>query len=169
MKFNLSKIMAFTAALMLLAAPAANAIDYNDWIPLLPENIGGLDKQGETDGMNMEQSGQNWSALEQKYSDNGDNQVQLRIVSGSDAPGIREFEAMQKFSMENEKKEVKTLDVSGRKAVLELNKKGGKSNLMVSAGQQTIVILSTSSFDSEKDITSLADDVPFDKIADTTR
>ena len=169
MKLKFSKIIAFTAAFMLLAAPVVNALDYKDWLPLVPEKIGGLERQGDADGMNMEQSGQSWSAFEQNYSNGGENQVQLKIVSGSDAPGIRKFEALQKFNMETAEKKVKTLDVSGHKAVLELNKKGGKSNLIVSAGEQTIVIFSTSSFDHEEDIISLADEVPLDKIADAAK
>ena len=32
----------------ILASSAANAFDYKEWLPLLPESIGGLDKKGET-------------------------------------------------------------------------------------------------------------------------
>ncbi len=31
----------------ILASSSANAFDYKNWIPLLPENIGGMEKQGD--------------------------------------------------------------------------------------------------------------------------
>lgn len=38
------------ALVLFLGAATANALDYKDWVPLLPESIGGLDKSGEPDG-----------------------------------------------------------------------------------------------------------------------
>lgn len=152
-----------------LATAAANAFDYKNWIPLLPEGIGGMVKQGDPEGMNMEKGGESWSLLRQQYSDTDGNDIRLSVVTGPDAPGIREFKTMQKFDMETEKKKVKTLEVSGYKAVLDLSKKGGKSNLLIAAQDKTLVIIDTTSFDSEKDLLSLADDVPLAKIADSIK
>ncbi|MBS3809383.1 MAG: hypothetical protein KGY38_04430 [Desulfobacterales bacterium] len=66
-----------------LASSAANAFDYKEWIPLLPESIGGLDKQGEPEGMNMEKSWQSWSILKQQYSDGSGNDVLLSGIADS--------------------------------------------------------------------------------------
>ncbi|MCF8094481.1 MAG: hypothetical protein K9J79_03880 [Desulfobacteraceae bacterium] len=150
-----------------LASSSANAFDYKNWIPLLPENISGMEKQGDPSGMNMEKSGQSWSALRQEYSDADGNDIRFSIVTGSNGPGIKEFETMQQFNMETPEKNVKTLDIAGHKAVLELNKKGGKSNLLISAQEETLVVIDTTSFDNEDDIISLADDVPLSEIADS--
>jgi len=53
---------------LIIVSTAANAFDYKNWIPLLPESIGGIEKHGDPSGMNMEKSGQSWSLLRQKYS-----------------------------------------------------------------------------------------------------
>ncbi len=151
----------------ILASSSANAFHYKNWIPLLPESIGGMEKQGDPSGMNMEKSGQSWSALRQEYSDADGNDLRLSIFTGSDSPGIRKFETMQKFNMETGEKEVKTLEVSGYKAVLEFNKKGGKSNLLIAAQDQTLVIIDSASFDNKNDLISLADDIPLSKISDS--
>jgi len=152
---------------LIIVSTAANAFDYKNWIPLLPESIGGIEKHGDPSGMNMEKSGQSWSLLRQKYSDAEGNNIRLSIVTGSNAPGIRKFETMQQFNMETPEKNIKTLDIAGHKAVLELNKKGGKSNLLILAQEKTLVVIDTASFDNEADIISLAEDVPLSKIADS--
>ena len=151
----------------ILVSSSANAFDYKDWVPLLPESINGMEQKGEPEGMNMEKSGQSWSVLRQEYYDANGNNFRLSIVTGSNSPGIRKFEAMQKFNMETGEKEVKTLEVSGYKAVLEFNKKGGKSNLLIAAQDQTLVIIDSACFDNKNDLISLAKDLPLSEIADS--
>ncbi|MFP3980415.1 MAG: hypothetical protein ACLFUY_03395 [Desulfobacterales bacterium] len=163
-------ITVFMIALgFILASSAANAFDYEDWIPLLPDSIGELDKQGEPEGMNMEESGQSGSTVEQEYSDGSGKDARLTILTGSGAPVIKEFKTLQKFNMETDERKVKTLEISGHKAVLDLDKKGGKSNLMISVQDKTLVVIGTKSFDSEKDLTSLGNDVPLSEIADSVK
>ncbi len=151
----------------ILASSAANAFDYKNWVPLLPENIGKMIKQGDPEGMNIEKGGQAWSSLRQKYSDTNGNNIRLSIVSGTNAPGIREFKTMQQFNMETQERKVKTQDVEGYKAVLDFNKMGGKSHLLIAVQDETLVIIETTSFDSENDLVSLADDIPLSEIADS--
>lgn len=152
---------------LFLGSSAANAFDYKDWIPLLPESIDGMEKQGNPEGMNMEKGGQSWSSLAQNYSDAQGKDLRLVIVTGSDAPGLRQFETMQKFNMETEEKKVKTVQVSDYKGVLKFNKKGGNSSLLVAVQDESLVIIETSSSESEDELVSLADDVPLSEIADS--
>lgn len=151
----------------ILTSSAANAFDYKEWIPLLPESIGGLDKQGEPEGMNMEQSGQSMSTLKQEYSDGNGNDARLTIVTGTNAPGVREFKTLQKFNMETGERKVKTLEISGHKAVLDFNKKGGRSSLMIAARDKTLVVIETRSFNTEDALISMGNDVPLSEIADS--
>lgn len=151
----------------IIASSAASAFDYRDWVPLLPESINGMDKQGTPEGINMEKSGETWSTLRQKYADAEGKNLRLSIVTGSDAPGIKRFKTMEKLNMETPKRKVKTLEIAGHRAVLDLNKKGGKSNLLIAPQDKILVIIATASFDSEKDLVSLADDVPLSEIADS--
>lgn len=154
---------------LVLTASAANAFDYNNWVPMLPESISGMEKQDDPDGMNMEKGGKSWSTIKQEYADGNGKDIQLSIITGSDAPGIREFEQMQQFEMESGEQIVKTLEVSGYKAVLDLNKKGGTSNLLISVQNETLVIIETRSFDNEKALVSLAKEVPLDDMADSVK
>ncbi|MDY6825143.1 MAG: hypothetical protein SWH68_15320 [Thermodesulfobacteriota bacterium] len=159
----------FITFCLIFVSSAASAFDYHNWIPLLSESIGGMDKQGEPEGLNMEKGGQSWSSIRQQYADAAGKNISLSIITGSDAPGIREFKTMQKFNMENEKKKIKALEVSGHKAVLAFNKKGGRSNLLIAAQDETLVVIETSSFDSEADLVALADDIPLAEIADSVK
>lgn len=143
-----------------------HASDYNNWVALLPDTISGLTKQGDPDGMNMERSGESWSALKQQYADAAGNDIKLSIVTGSNAPGIKQFESMQQFSMETAERKVDTLEISGYKSVLNLDKTGGKSSLLIAVQDQTLVIFETASFDSENSLVSLADDVALSEIGD---
>lgn len=147
--------------------PSVQAADYKDWVPILPEHIGGQQKAGEPNGANMESSGKSWSTLEQKYSDGSGESVTLTIVSGVMAPQVQEFQTMQQFSMETEKKFVETLQVSGNDAVLELYKDGGKGTLLVAPRQTTVLIIKVSSAESKEELISLADDVPFSDFSAT--
>ncbi|MFW6011338.1 MAG: hypothetical protein ACOC8Q_02400 [Desulfosalsimonas sp.] len=166
MKFNWLKIIVISIALIITSS-AANAFDYQDWIPLLPENIGEMEKTDEPSGMNREESGQSWSVLEQKYSDKQGNSLSLTILTGSDAPGIKEFKMMQQFNKDTEEETIKPVDVQGLESVLAIDKKGGENSLLIPAADKTLVIISTSAFDSEDEMISLADDVPVEDIADS--
>ncbi|MFP4531945.1 MAG: DUF4367 domain-containing protein [Desulfobacterales bacterium] len=151
----------------IFASSATNALDYRDWVPLLPESIRGLDKHGEPEGMNMEKGSQSWATLKQQYADEEGKALRVSIVTGTDAPIMKKFETLQRFNMETAEKNVKTTEISGHKAVLSLHKKGGKSNLMIAAQKNTLVIIETASFDSEKALVSLAEQVPLADIADS--
>ena len=157
------QIKAILTGLLCLAfmISSVQAADYKDWIPMLPESIGGQQKVGEPSGANMESNGKSWSTIEQKYSDGSGESVTLTIVSGIVAPQVQQFQSMQQFSMETENKLVETLQVSGNDAVLELYKDGGKGTLLVAPRQTTLVIIETSSAESKEELISLADDVPF--------
>lgn len=161
-KYITASMLAFG---LIIFSTAANAFDYKDWVPLLPQSISGMEQQGEAEGMNMAQGEQSWSTLRQEYADEDGKHIRLSIVAGSNSPGIKQFQTMQKFNMETEEKEVKTLEVSGYKAVLEFNKKGGQSNLLIAPQEQTLVIIDSTSFDNKKDFISLAENIPFSKIA----
>ncbi|MCF8111415.1 MAG: hypothetical protein K9J85_07985 [Desulfobacteraceae bacterium] len=166
MRFNRMKIIAICLSL-LLASAAANAFNYMDWVPLLPENIGGLEKTGETEGMDKNEGDRSWSVIKQKYSDAEGNTINFSILTGSNAPGIKEFKMMQQINMETDKKAVKTVDVSGRKSVLTMDKTGDENTLLIPAADNTLVIISTDAFNSEKEMISLADDVSVEDIADS--
>ncbi|MFP4040456.1 MAG: hypothetical protein ACLFS7_07930 [Desulfosudaceae bacterium] len=164
MKFNWLKIMVISIA-FIMTSSAAMAFDYQDWVPLVPENISEFEKKGEPNGMNMEKRGQAWSALEQKYSNKDGDALKLSIVTGKNAPGMQEFKAMKQFKVENDKEKTKTLDVKGRNSVLNIKKKAGENSLLIPASDETLVVIATEAVDSEDEMTSLAADVPIDDIA----
>ena len=153
------------ATCLLLISVNINAADYKNWLSLLPETLGGLDRAGKPDGINMEMSGQSWSSLQQNYSDKAKKRGSLTIVSGVIAPQAQAFQAMSHMQMETEDQIVKTLNIAGYKAVYQLQKEDKNGSLMISINQQTFVVIEAEPITSEKELVTLAKDVPLAKIA----
>ncbi len=148
-----------------LMAAVAGAADYKNWLPLMPETVGGLEKSGQHEGFNMNSGGKAWSFLKQKYA--GDRgRARLMIISGAGAPQVQSFENMPEFNMESEKKIAKSLEVSGHKAFLEIDKNDSNGRLVVSVGSSALVVLHVTPVSGEKKMLSLADAVPLEKIAE---
>ena len=153
------------ATCLLLVSVWVDATDYKGWLPLIPETLGNLVKSGDPDGINMEMSGQSWSSLQQNYTDNSEKRASLTIVSGVIAPQAQAFQAMSQMHMETPDQIVKTINVSGYKAVFQLNKANGNGGLMISLGEQTLVVIEAKPITNEAELTALAKDVPLKEIA----
>ena len=107
----------------LMTAVMANAADYKVWMPLMPEELGGLKRSGDPEGMNMEMNGKMWSSLHQEYSaDNAERAASVTILGGKDAPGMGGFQAMSSMKMETEDQIIKTIKVSGYNGVFNLER-----------------------------------------------
>ncbi|MEF8823109.1 MAG: hypothetical protein V5B78_02070 [Desulfohalobiaceae bacterium] len=152
------------ALVFFLAASTANALDYTNWVPLLPESIGGLDKAGEPNGANVEKSGESWATVQQDYSDGSGEEVTLTIVAGGMSPQLQQFRAMKQFTMETGEKLVKTLKVSGYESIFELKKQKNSGTLLMHVKEKTLVIIESNSVTSKDALISLADDVPLSEI-----
>ncbi len=148
----------------LLVSVSVYASDYKQWIPLLPETLGGLAQSAKPDGINMEMGGQSWSSLQQKYSNNSEN-ISMTIVSGSLAPQAQAFQMMSHLQMETETEVVKTLKVSGYKALFQLNKVKKRGTLMISVNEQSLVVLEAMSITDEKQMIKLSKEIPLEKIS----
>lgn len=157
------------ATCLLLVSVWVGATDYKGWLPLIPETLGDLAKSGDPDGINMEMSGQSWSSLRQNYTDNSNKRASLTIVSGVIAPQAQAFQAMSHMQMETQDQIIKTVNVSGYKAVFQLNKANKNGSLMISLGEQTLVLIEGEPITSEKELTALAKEVPLKKIATQAR
>ncbi len=157
------------ATCLLLVSVWVGATDYKSWLPLIPETLGDLTKSGDPNGINMEMSGQSWSSLQQNYTDNSNKRASLTIVSGVIAPQAQAFQAMSHMQMETQDQIIKTINVSGYKAVIQLNKANKNGALMISLGEQTLVVIEGEPITSEKELTALAKEVPLKKIATQAR
>jgi hypothetical protein len=153
------------ATCLLFVSVWVGATDYKAWLPLMPETLGGLAKSGDPDGTNREMSGQSWSSLQQNYTDNSNNRASLMIVSGVIAPQAQAFQAMSHIQMETQDQIIKTVNVSGYKAVLQLNKANRNGGLMISLSEQTMVVIEGEPITKEGELTALAKEVPLKKIA----
>jgi hypothetical protein len=153
------------ATCLLLVSVGVGATDYKSWLPLIPETLGDLAKSGDPDGINMEMSGQSWSSLQQNYTDNSNKRASLTIVSGVIAPQAQAFQAMSHLQMETQDQIIKTVNVSGYKAIFQLNKANKNGGLMISLGEQTLVVIEGEPITSEKELTALAKEVPLKEIA----
>lgn len=153
------------AICLLLVSVRVDATDYKGWLPLIPATLGNLVKSGDPDGINMEMSGQSWSSLQQNYTDNTNKRASLTIVSGVIAPQAQAFQAMSQMQMETPDQIIKTINVSGYKAVFQLNKANRNGGLMISLGKQTLVVLEGEPIANEDELTALAKEVPLKEIA----
>lgn len=155
---------------LLLISVTASASDYKDWIPLLPETVGEMQRSGKPDGMNMEMGGEKWSSLHQNYSaDNGEKSVELTIVEGKGAPPLANFQMMSAMKMETEDQIVKTLDVFGYKGLFNLEKKKKSGTLMISLSEEMLVVLEAEPITKEEEILKLAEQLPLAKFAAQTK
>jgi hypothetical protein len=150
----------------LLGWQAVEAADYRDWVPLLPDSLDGLEPAGEPEGVNAESGDRSWSSLRQRYSGGGGQEVTLNIVTGSQTPAHRQFQALSKLHIENEQQLIKSLDISGHKAVLNLNKQGNSGDLTIFLEPQTLVLIEAEPVADEKALTSLAAEIPLQEIGE---
>ena len=151
---------------LLLLAGAVGAEDYKNWIPVLPDTVGGMAGAGKPDGMNMESDGQKWCMLHQQYGGNqSEKQVDLTLVWGGAAPFMANFQMMSKFEMETEEQVTKTVKVSKYKGVINLEKADQRGTLMLALSKDMIVILESVPTTKEDQLVSLAEKLPLDKFA----
>ncbi len=166
MKLRL-RVMIIGLCIGLMAGSAA-AADYNNWLKLVPGKLGGMAKSGTPDGMNMNMNGQAWSSLQQKY-ENKSKYVNLIIVSGLVAPQVQTFQMMTQMQMETQEQVIKTLTISGYKAIYQLDKNEKNGSLMISVSPETVVVLESSPVNNEKQMVDMAKDVPLAKIASAAK
>ncbi|MFP4476689.1 MAG: hypothetical protein ACLFOY_14115 [Desulfatibacillaceae bacterium] len=162
--FFVNRILLIGLCIMLLPA-LANAADYRDWKPLVPENIDGLEKSGSLDGANMDSGGQSWSTLRQRYSGDGEREIVLTIINGTNAPRVREFQAMPDFQVETEQRVARSLEVAGYDAFVEIDKRDGEGTLVLGVNPDTLVVVEAEPVADRDRMTSIAGDVPLDTIA----
>jgi len=161
------KKMSFLLALCLVLFPlTAAASDYKAWVPLLPDTLAGLSQSGKPDGINMETSGKKWSSLHQRYSaDKGEKAIELTIVAGEGAPYLAQFQMMSSVKMETEDQIVKTVNVSGYKGLLNLEKREKSATLMISLNEEMLVVIAAKAVKSEAEALKLGEQLPLAKFA----
>ncbi|HID30606.1 MAG TPA: hypothetical protein EYP19_11460 [Desulfobacterales bacterium] len=153
---------------LLLFPVSAEAIDYKAWIPLLPGTLGGNPRSGDPEGMNMEMGANKWASLNQEYaSGDGEKSVELSIMAGMGAPQVQGYQAMAGMNMQMETGDeiVKTVTVSGRKAMLTLDKKDKTGTLVIYLENYAVVVLQADPATEEAHLTQLAQELPLDKFA----
>ncbi len=154
-------------ALCFLFLPAvAGALDYKTWFPLLPQRLGSMQRSGEPDGMNMDMGGQQWSSVHQAYaSRDGKTSAELTIIAGKAAPQAQAFQAMANMNMETEDQVMKTVDVSGHKGMLNLDKRNKNGTLMIPLKNDTVVVLNLEPASGDTEIIHLGQQLPLAEIA----
>jgi hypothetical protein len=149
---------------LLLVAVVAGAEDYKNWVPALPQAIQGLDRVGKYDGMNMQTNDQKWCMLHQRYGSEGPEEyIDLTLVWGGAAPFMANYQMMSKFEMETEEQVTKSVEVSGYKGVINLEKADQRGTLMLALDKETIVILEAAPTTKADQLFSVAKKLPLDK------
>jgi hypothetical protein len=143
----------------------AGATDYKTWMPLLPETIGGMGRSGKPDGVNMETSGQAWSALHQRYESEGSERYVELNLFGGDAPQMAGFQTITTMKIETEDQIIKPVQVKKYKASLNFEKNGKRGTLIISLGEKMMAVLEAGPITQESELMKLAEELPLDKFA----
>ena len=164
MSLRFKKIMLVICFILFTASVVVAAdYDYKELIPVLPDSINEMSKTGEPDGANMETSGQHWSVVNQRYGD-GSNHINFFVVVGSSAPEIQKFQSLQQLNVETEESITRTLEISGKKALLNIKKDSSRGTLAIAVQDNALAVLETSYVENEEELLSLADDITIEKI-----
>ena len=148
---------------LFLLPAVAGAFDYKTWVSALPKSLGGMVPTGEPEGMNMDMGGQKWSSLNQQYqSKDGSRTAQLSVVAGQMAPQIQGFQSMSVMNMNMETGDMimKTVNISGKHCMLNLDKKAKTGTVMIPVEKDMLVSLVLEPTTSVTELTSLAKQVP---------
>ena len=157
------RVLSVALACLLLFPAFAGAFDYKTWISALPKSLGGMAPSGEPDGMNMDMGGQKWSTLNQTYeSRDGNRTAQLSVVAGQMAPQVQGFQSMAAMNMNMETGDMvmKTVTISGKTCMLNLDKKAKTGTVMIPVKKDMLVNLVLEPTTSASELTSLAQQIP---------
>ncbi|MFP4482394.1 MAG: hypothetical protein ACLFN0_06295 [Thermovirgaceae bacterium] len=166
---RIRNIFIFLVALcVMLAASVAVAAeyDYEDMIPVLPDSIGGMEKSDDPDGGNLENSGQTYAAVEQKYSD-GAKRIRLMVVAGDTAPQVQKFRELSLMEVETEEAILKSTEISGREAFFQIRKDQPGGTLGIAVQNDVVAAIETNQDVNENDLISLGEEIPVEEIADS--
>ena len=168
----MKKAALFVAICLLLIPAVAGATDYKSWVPLLPRTLDGMAPSGEPQGMNMEMGGQKWSSLNQEYtSRDGKRSANLSITAGMGAPQVQNYQAMagMNMNMDTGDQLIKTVNVTGHKGMLTLDKKDKTATLVIFLKNNMVVAVQADPATKESDVTRIAQQVPLAQFAARAR
>ncbi len=149
---------------IMMYAFAAGASDYKPWIPLLPQQIGGLKKKGKHEGMNMEMDSERWSSLTQTYgSEECEKEITLTIVCGSNAPQIMQFNSVPKIKIETEDQVITDFTFEGKRGFLTLDKNEKNSFLMFLVEERLLITIEMQECCDKDRMISLLKEIPLQK------
>ena len=137
---------------------------------LLPRTWDAMTPSGDPDGMNMDMGGQKWSSLNQEYrSRDGKKTAQVSVVAGQMAPQVQGFQGMAAMNMNMETGDqlIKTVNVSGKKGILTLDKKDKSGTLTIPVKQDMVVVLTADPATGASDLTGLAQQIPISRFGYT--
>jgi len=142
------------------------AADYKQWIPYIPDKLGGLKDSSEANGMNMNSGGTTMSKLDKLYKE-GNKEITLTIsyVKRNDDPGSN-TKPQEPMSMELGPIVMKTIKIQGFDAIYQYDKQEKNALITLQLGPEATVLLTASGIgkESEKYYTGLFDDINLKKI-----
>ncbi len=153
-------LIACIGVFLLIISATAMAADYKNWLPLLPETVGGMPQSGKPDGMNMESGDVKWSSVHQRYEgDDPERYADLTLLGGN-APQMAGFQMMSNMKMETDEQIVKTVQVKGYKSLLNLEKNEKRGTLMISLGEEMLAVIEVSPITKEAEMITLGEKLP---------
>jgi hypothetical protein len=132
-------------ALIILITPGLSwAADYKDWLPHIPDKLGGLKATSEGDGMNMSSGGSAMSTLNKTYG-SGNKEINISISYLHDSKRqTQALEPVEQMSMEMGGMVMKTIKIQGFDAVYQYIKAEKNSLITVNLKADATFILASS-------------------------
>ena len=160
-------IKLLTPTLVLLLTPCVSwAVDYKDWLPLIPDTLDGLTVSAKDEGENLDLGVMNMSNFSRQYGE-GDKQINISIMYESSGEQIKAQNARTQKNIKLAELVQKRITIQGFESVYDHNKSVPYQRITVFLNDKAVISFGVFGLNEEKHFFELANKINFRKINDT--
>lgn len=160
------KILITLTFVLFLTPGLSWALDYKDWLPLLPDEIGGLKTKSKDNGVNIKAGGTSMSSLTVTYGE-GDKQIDISITAEASGVPNKSVQAKEQIVVKTEDFVQKLINIQGFVGMYMYNKSAKNHILRVSLNSKSAFTFMANGYEGEKYFFSLVDKINLKKISAT--
>ncbi|MFV1985543.1 MAG: hypothetical protein ACC657_18485 [Thiohalomonadales bacterium] len=157
------KIRIILTFVIFLAPGLSWALDYKDWLPLLPDEIGGLKTKAKDSGVNINAGGTIMSILTITYGE-GDKKIDISITAEASGIPNKSAQTKERTIMETEDFVQKIIIIQGFIG-LYMNNKSAKNHIIkINLNSKSTFTFMADGYEEEKYILGLVNKINLKKI-----
>jgi len=160
------KILITLTFVLFLTPGLSWALDYKDWLPLLPDEIGGLKTKSKDNGVNINAGGVIMSSLTITYGE-GDKKIDISISAEASGEPIKSGPAKEQVVVETKDFVQKVIKVQGFVGMYMNNKSAKNQLLRVSLNSKAAFTFMANGYEGEKYFLGLVNKINLKKISAT--